>query len=436
MCSADGRVQGLGSAQYARAVSSPNIAARTGPAPILATSASVALFVVGFVVDVAALPNVPGASALDASGQIRVTNFGTNLVFLVLGAWITVFWRRRMPLLVFAAGAVLAAIGITYLLLLVGAIASARRSPGFVRRLVALTAAAIALFAVREATTAWGGALPWYFTSRSDAQFEGAWIVTSFVWAVLSFGIASGLVLLMRTRSRAAQSAVRAETEHRRADALTEQMVRQAERERIARDMHDALAHRLSVVSLHAGALEAASSNAGAVDGGRTGDIARTVREQTHAALQDMRGLIGDLRSGLEATPASPASMRSVGAVLLDLRAGGSDVRPYVVIDSAERASALLDAAVFRIVQEGLTNAIKHAPHAPIDVFVLVEPQSGARIRISNPLISPSAPMVPGGANGLVGIRERAAALGGEAWLGPHDGEFIVDVRLPWHERG
>jgi signal transduction histidine kinase len=149
-----------------------------------------------------------------------------------------------------------------------------------------------------------------------------------------------------------------------------------------------------------------------------------------------MRGLIGDLRSGSDMSTSSPASMRAMGALLMDLRAGGADVRPYVMIDSAERASALLDSAVFRIVQEGLTNAVKHGPRMPIDVFVLVEPPSGARIRISNPLGRQPNSTVPGGANGLVGIRERAAALGGEAWLGPHDGAFIVDVRLPWHERG
>ena len=128
--------------------------------------------------------------------------------------------------------------------------------------------------------------------------------------------------------------------------------------------------------------------------------------------------------------------MRAIGAMLADLRATGTDVRPYVVIESAERASALLDGAVFRVVQEGLTNAVKHAPRMPIDVFVSVEPRSGARIRISNPLVPQAVSAVPGGANGLIGIRERAAALGGEAWLGAHEGAFIVDVTLPWQERG
>lgn len=390
----------------------------------------------GFFFDVAALPNVPWASTLDQAGEMLVTELGTGIALLVLGAWITIVWRRRAPFVVLAAGALLAVIGVSYVLLLVGAFATARQYPARVKRLGALIAAVIMLFAIREAVTAWGGALPWYFTSRIDAQYEGAWTVASFVWAALSFGATAGLVLVSRARALAERSDVRAEEEHRRADALSEQMVRQAERERIARDMHDALAHRLSVVSLHAGALETVASRANSEGVEEAGQIARTVREQTHAALQDMRGLIGDLRSGAEASPASPASTRAVGALLMDLRATGADVRPYILLDSVGQASSLLDGAVFRIVQEALTNAVKHAPGAPIDVFVHVDPQVGARIRISNPLRSPPGSPVPGGANGLLGIRERAGALGGEAWLGEHDGEFIVDVSLPWHERG
>jgi len=416
-------------------VSSPNLVAPPGRAAAKRSGVSVALVAIGFVLDVAALPNVPGASTFDAAGEITTTDLGSTLVLVILGAWITVIWRRRVPLLVLVAGAVLAVIGISYVLLLVGALATGHRHPHRVGRLAAFTATSVGLFVVREVTTAWGGALPWYFTSRAEAQFEPAWALASIVWAVLSLGVVTVLALLSRTRARAEQSAVRADREHRRADALTEQMVRQAERERIARDMHDALAHRLSVVSLHAGALETASQ-ASAADGEAAGRIARTVREQTHAALQDMRALIGDLRSSGQVGHASPASMRAIGAMLADLRATGTDVRPYVVIESAERASALLDGAVFRVVQEGLTNAVKHAPRMPIDVFVSVEPRSGARIRISNPLVPQAVSAVPGGANGLIGIRERAAALGGEAWLGAHEGAFIVDVTLPWQERG
>ncbi|WDH79145.1 histidine kinase [Microbacterium esteraromaticum] len=411
----------------------------------LSWGGDVGLIVAGTLFDIAALVNVPGAwEVAEAEGEISVTDFGTGLALLVVAAWITVRWRRTAPWVTVIAGALLAVVGISYVLLLIGAVSLARRRPDRLRPIALVTAGAVLLFAVREAVTDWGSALPWYFGRSLGAQYEPAWIVMSFVWALLALGVAAAVMAQSRVKARAAQSEIRADREHRRADAATEQVVRQAERERIARDMHDALAHRLSVVSLHAGALEAAAA-AGQGDGGGTGDIARTVREQTHAALQDMRGLIGDLRRGDEAPPALPASMRAIGMLLADLRAGGAPVVPYVVLESPERAGALLDGAVFRIVQESLTNALKHAPGARIDVFVQVRPADGARIRIENPLVSgmngatvpayaaPAYP-VPGGGNGTLGIRERAQALDGTAWIGAHEGLFIVDVTLPWHE--
>lgn len=410
---------------------------------------SVGLVVTGIVFDVAALINVPGAAELQTGEEPRmsVTDVGTALALLIIAAWITVIWRRRMPLLALIAGGVLAVIGSSYVLLLVGAVSVVRRDPRRTSLIAGLTATAAVLFATREALSGWGGALPWYFTSRADAQYEPTWIVMSFVWVLLSLGAAAGVALYGRARREAADSDERAKRELQRADLLTEQMVRQAERERIARDMHDALAHRLSVVSLHAGALEAAASADTGSIGPGTGEIARTVREQTHAALQDMRGLIGDLRTGATAPSAGPATTSAIGALLGDLRRGGAQISAFVVIESPERSATLFDSAVFRIVQESLTNAVKHAPGATIDVYVRTDPQTGARIRVENALtarVSAGAPggglrdtgLVPGGGNGTLGIRERAAALDGTAWIGAHDGVFIVDVTLPWHERG
>src|SRR5690606_13018037 len=121
----------------------------------------------------------------------------------------------------------------------------------------------------------------WFFASDPRGE-DPKWIVVAVAIGLTSLAVAGAVVLSSRAAGRAVRSSVRADTERERADRLVEEMARQAERERIARDMHDALAHRLSVVSLHAGALE------GVADG-TAGEIARTVREQTHAALQDMR---------------------------------------------------------------------------------------------------------------------------------------------------
>lgn len=384
------------------------------------------MLVLGVLVDICCIVNVPGAAILPAEvgGDISVTGLGSALVLAVIAAWITVFWRDRRPWVVVIVGGVLTAVGVSYALLLIGLVAVGVRSRSSLRMLAIVAGGVVLLFVVRGAFTPWGGALAWFFASDPRGE-DPKWIVVAVAIGLTSLAVAGAVVLSSRAAGRAVRSSVRADTERERADRLVEEMARQAERERIARDMHDALAHRLSVVSLHAGALE------GVADG-TAGEIARTVREQTHAALQDMRGLIGDLRSG--PTGDSPSTMRAIGAMLAELRGGGVRIEAFVVMEATERASVQFDSAVHRIVQESLTNAVKHAAGARVDVFVHVDPQSGGRIRIMNP-ISAGASCVPGGGNGVTGIRERVDALDGTAWIGVHEGEFIVDVTLPWQER-
>lgn len=392
------------------------------------------LIVFGSLIDIYSVVNVPGAVtflALDGDDKVSITGFGTLLALLAIASWISLLWVDRVPLLPLIAGGALAVFGISYLLLLVAAVHVVRLRPRMLRTLGAVVGGGMILFAVREVLTPWGAALPWLFTTDIAALGDASWMLGSLICAVLSLGVAVAVVAVSRSRARADRSEERVAVETLRADALREQTVRQAERERIARDMHDALAHRLSVVSLHAGALESAAAD------GHAGEMARTVREQTHAALQDMRGLIGDLRSGPEAA-AAPVTMRAIGALIAGVRAGGQPITSLVLIESPERAGALLDGAVFRIVQEALTNAMKHAAGSPIDVHVAVSPADGCRVRVTNPLTATTGAGggVPGGGNGLLGIRERAAALGGDAWIGEHEAVFIVDVTLPWQERG
>lgn len=395
---------------------------------MLTSVRTVVIIALGILIDMCAVVNVPGAAVLpEAAGEdLSVSGLGVTLILLSIGCWVSVIWRDRHPLIVLIAGGFLALIGISYLLLLVGAVFVARRHPSRLRPLSVTVCGAVVLFVLREALTPWGAALPWFFGSGTD-RVAPVWVVVSCAIAFAALIVVATIIFGTNSRARVAQSRFRAEHEQLRAEGLAEQMVRQAERERIARDMHDALAHRLSVVSLHAGALEGAAS-------GAAGEIARTVREQTHAALQDMRGLIGDLRSG-PGEP-TPSTMRAIGSLLSDLRGGGVAITAYVFVEAPERASVQLDSAVHRIVQESLTNAIKHAAPAPIDVFVQVEPQSGARVRIVNQLSAGPTASAPGGSNGILGIRERASALDGTAWIGPHGGAFIVDVTLPWQERG
>lgn len=393
---------------------------------------STGLFVLGALFDVVCVMNVPGAAVLGAEASI--TDLGTLIALGAILAWASVYVRARSPLVVLIAGGVLMLLGVSYALALVGVFHALIRWPQRTRLIAGVTAAAVALFVLREVLTDWGGAVPWLFGPQADGSAVG-WMIAPWIIALLALATVAGLVVHQRTRQVAEANRTRAEREHQRADALGEQVARQAERERIARDLHDGLGHRLASAALSASAFEAKAAAQPSLDPALV-DWARAVRQQTRAALDDVRGVVGGLRAEpADDRPLTPASLRMVGQLLADLRAAGHRVDAYVVVEGAERVSAALDAAAYRIVQESLTNAIKHAPGTTVSVTLDAAPERGVRIRIENPL-APAGAGMPGGGQGLIGIRERAESAGGTAWVGPHEGRFIVDVSLPWTERG
>lgn len=125
--------------------------------------------------------------------------------------------------------------------------------------------------------------------------------------------------------------------------------------------------------------------------------------------------------------------MRSVGEIISATRSTGTPVDAMVMLDGAAQAPEILDATVYRLVQETLTNAVKHAPGRAVSLYLEAGPATGVRLRVSNPVVTTAdAGAGKGAGAGLVGIRERAEALQGTVWAGTHQGEFIVDVSLPW----
>ncbi|UJP09248.1 hypothetical protein L2X99_12470 [Microbacterium sp. KUDC0406] len=124
---------------------------------ITANAGTIALFIGGVLFDVFATINVPGTFDLPATsgGETKVTDFGGIMTVVVIAAWVTVFWRRRGPLLALLAGAVLALIGVSYVLLLIGAVCCIRRRPAWMWRIAIGVGALVLLFVVREALTPW-----------------------------------------------------------------------------------------------------------------------------------------------------------------------------------------------------------------------------------------------------------------------------------------
>jgi signal transduction histidine kinase len=230
------------------------------------------------------------------------------------------------------------------------------------------------------------------------------------------------LVLSLRER------AARLEAEqHLRVD-----QARLTERARIAREMHDVLAHRLSLVSLHAGALEVRTD-------ARPEEVATAagvIRDNAHEALQELRTVIGVLREGSSSAPERPQpGLPDVPELVESARAAGMRVGYTCRVGAAAGPSAILGRTVYRIVQEGLTNARKHAPGTAVEVLVDGAAGEGLRVRITNPFpLATARPDVPGAGVGLVGLSERVALAGGRFEYGPDpDGDgFRLEVWLPW----
>ncbi|WP_146146160.1 sensor histidine kinase [Geodermatophilus tzadiensis] len=211
-------------------------------------------------------------------------------------------------------------------------------------------------------------------------------------------------------------------------ERLAEAAARQ-ERQRIARDVHDLVAHSLTVVVLHVGgARRVLRRDPGAAEGALE-EAERVCRE----SLDGIRGVVGLLRSGQDERPVVSLDL----AELVDgYRAAGLPVGLHTT-GSTEALPLVVRVTLHRVVQEALANAARHADGAPVQVRVAVD-DGGVEARVRNDLPDTDPPGTgPAGGGhggfGLVGLRERVASLGGELTWGPEDGAWGVRCVLPRH---
>jgi signal transduction histidine kinase len=257
------------------------------------------------------------------------------------------------------------------------------------------------------------------------------------VTAVLSFLIITGTVawgMFVRARRQLVMSlrerAERAETDQQ----LRVTQARQLERHRIAREMHDVLAHRISLVSMHAGALE---FRAEAV-GGEVATSAAVIRSSAHQALEDLREVIGILRDGTDddAPPRPQPTLADVPCLVEESRQAGMHVSlRFDVTDPQDGLPLSVGRTAYRIVQEGLTNTRKHAPGAAVSVELMGSPGPGLtlEIRTRRPIEASTATGIPGAGSGLVGLAERTDLAGGRLEHGRlPNGDFRLGAWLPW----
>lgn len=225
----------------------------------------------------------------------------------------------------------------------------------------------------------------------------------------------------------------RAEQAERERDLLAERAVT-AERRRIAREMHDVVAHRVSVISLQAGALNVSAPDE------RTADVSETIRTTSATALTELRAMLRVLRDDTtESAEGSELTNTPAVTGIRTLVAQARDAGTNVTIEVAQpppETSDEIGRAAYRVVQEALTNAAKHAPHAPVrvhlsgdDTVLVVD------VRNARPYSS-AAEAIPGSGYGLIGMRERVTLAGGSLQCGATaDGGYGVRATFPDNAR-
>ncbi|MFI6943761.1 sensor histidine kinase [Streptomyces sp. NPDC050418] len=301
-------------------------------------------------------------------------------------------------------------------------------------------AAAIAMFTLAVHRpfryVAWIGGLstalaPLIYVLRPDADIPYGVAVALAVMlnlTVIAWGmfVRSRRQLLLSLRDRA----LRAETE---AELRAEQAQRLA-REAIAREMHDVLAHRLTLLSVHAGALEFRPDAPQA-------EIARAagvIRDSAHEALQDLREIIGVLRANdaAEESGRPQPTLTALDQLVAESRQAGMEIRLDHRIEDPKAVPAATGRNAYRIAQEALTNARKHAPGSTVTLQIAGAPGDGLTLDITNSAPPGEVPHVPGSGQGLIGLTERATLAGGRLDHGKEaDGGFRLHAWLPWQER-
>ncbi len=330
------------------------------------------------------------------------------LVVLVAGLVGTsaLWWRRRHPVVVtFLTMATFAATTVPVpLVIALFSLAIRRRD----RVLALTTLAATAIFAVMssfDTATGWVGLIASGLLEAGFVAAAGAYI-----------GARRDLVVALRER------AWRAEHDQ---ELRTEQ-ARLGERARIAREMHDVLAHKVSLIAMHAGALEVQS----APSPQQVTDAAALIRTTARQAMEDLREVLGVLRDG-DDTDLAPQPQRADIERLVDAsRATGMHVELRVEVAALPDAMAR---TAHRVVREGLTNVHKHARGAATCVSLTGDEQAGLTVEVVNRRPVASAALLPGSGVGLLGLRERVGLLGGTLDAAPsRGGGWRLAVWLPW----
>lgn len=370
--------------------------------------------------------------AVDTVCLILAVGFGA---FLLAGTWgahpgvsgiadamvglltcVALLWRRRYPFavagLAIAGSAVAAASAGASLIALFGAAARLRPVP-----VLGLTIAELVAVAT----------FPLLYTDQHGYTYANQLLIGGLVNLVLvGWGLLVGL-------SRRHLATIVEHADLRRIEQeLRAEHAQEAERRRIAHEMHDALTHRLSLLSVHAGALEYRPD----LTSESIREIGTVIRRASHDALEDLNDAIWALRDGNEQDALRPEpGLSDLAALIEESRAAYANVHFHWDIDNVDETTQTRSRSsrtAYRIVRESLTNARKHAPDSPIDV-TLGDDDAALVVSVRTQLPEPTpVRSMPGGGSGLAGLAERVTREDGTFDYRRYEEEFIVTAQLRW----
>ncbi|GAB3753019.1 sensor histidine kinase [Microlunatus parietis] len=371
---------------------------------------------------------------------IVLTTFGMAGVFARLPDWwlpvdiagaviasAALWWRRRYPLLI---GFLLAPLGGLFLtagppaVIAVYTVTAYRRTFGY-----------LAVFAVHLII-----AIGYYLVVPLTDEFL-LWVV----FMVLIYGTAVAFGLAARARRQVIAGLIDSAERDRNDYERQLAQVRQAERQQVAREMHDVLAHRISLLSVHAGALEyrsrAAAEQGRPLSGEELRSSVGVIRESAHRALEELRQVLMVLQADPSEAPGELGTERpqvtlaGLPELIAEARASGQviNLHELVGLDQLSDLDSQLQRTIFRTIQEGLTNARKHTPGAQVEVELAGVPGREVVIMIGNQLpVGATEAEIPGAGVGLTGLAERVRLDGGRLSRTVSDGRFVLTARLPW----
>lgn len=270
-------------------------------------------------------------------------------------------------------------------------------------------------------------------TVMADGQpVEPLWLarLIGFVFASLMVAVYVGFGFYVGARRDLIASLTeRAETAEREQQLMVE-AGQASERARIAREMHDVLAHRISLVSMHAGALAFRED----LPPEKVREIAALIQENSHASLTELRTVLSALRepTALGEVEKPQPTAADLTALIHEARLGGMTIVVDDQFVHAEQLPPTIGRHVYRMVQEALTNARKHAVGAPVHVLLAGRPGQGVTLEVRNALTGAAG--LPGSRLGLVGLAERAQMVGGRFEAKREHGDFVVKAWLPWEK--